>query len=260
MCNLIAGEGLDLGISRDARFVPIAAKLPEQHVVCRERPRRLEHLHPFVAQRFAVDAGRRFHRKVAQQLEEMILNDIANGAGRVVEAAPAVDAEIFRHRDLHALDVMAVPERLHERIVEAEEQHVVHGPLAQVVIDTEDVALDERAEQCAIQRPGRVEVLAERFLDHDAGAGCTARRGQLLHDRAEERWRNGHVVRGVLGAVQCLPQGREGGCVAIVAVHVLQPFEQHGRRRRDRARRTSRRWPGRGRATGRGSSSPWRHR
>ena len=56
----------------------------------------------------------------------------------VVEGAAALDAEVFRHGDLHALDMVAVPERLQERVGEAEEEHVVHRPLAQVVVDAED--------------------------------------------------------------------------------------------------------------------------
>ena len=100
----------------------------------------------------------------------------------VVEAAAALDAEVFRHRDLHALDVGPVPERLEERIREAEEQHVVDGALSEVVVDPEDVALDERAEQDPIQIARRGEVVPEGLLDDDAGALGAAGLGQLFHD------------------------------------------------------------------------------
>ena len=68
----------------------------------------------------------------------MILDDVADGAGLVVESAAALDAEVFRHGDLHALDVVAIPERLQERIGEAEEQHVLDRPLPKVMVDAED--------------------------------------------------------------------------------------------------------------------------
>ena len=73
----------------------------------------------------------------------MVLNHVADGAGLVVERAAALHAEILRHGDLNALDVLAVPERFQERVGEAEEDHVVHRPLAEVVVDAEDVIFVE---------------------------------------------------------------------------------------------------------------------
>ena len=46
----------------------------------------------------------------------MILDHVADGAGLLVESAAALHAEALRHRDLHALDVLAVPDRLQERV------------------------------------------------------------------------------------------------------------------------------------------------
>ena len=74
----------------------------------------------------------------------MILDHVADGAGFIVERAAALDAEILRHRDLHALDVVAVPERLQKRIREAEEDHVMHRALAEVMVDAEDRASRRR--------------------------------------------------------------------------------------------------------------------
>ena len=68
----------------------------------------------------------------------MILHDVANGAGAVIEGSPALYAEVLGHRDLHALHEMAVPECLQERVRETEEDHVMHGPLPEIMIDTED--------------------------------------------------------------------------------------------------------------------------
>jgi hypothetical protein len=68
----------------------------------------------------------------------VVLHDVADGADLVVEAAAALDAEGLGHGDLHALDVVAVPDRLEERIGEAEDHQVLDGFLAQIVVDAKD--------------------------------------------------------------------------------------------------------------------------
>ena len=75
----------------------------------------------------------------------MVLDHVANGAGLIVESAASLHSEILRHGDLHAFNVVAIPERLHERIGEAENDHVVHRPLAEIVIDAKDRGLGKDA-------------------------------------------------------------------------------------------------------------------
>jgi hypothetical protein len=87
----------------------------------------------------------------------------------VIECAATLDPELFRHGDLHGLDVVAVPERLEERVREAKEQHVVHGPPAETVIDPEDRGLVERSQQNLVQLPCRFEIDTEWLLDDDSG-------------------------------------------------------------------------------------------
>ena len=59
--------------------------------------------------------------RLAQHLEQVVLHHVADRAGLVVERAAALHAEVLGHGDLHALDVVAVPERLEEGVGEAEE-------------------------------------------------------------------------------------------------------------------------------------------
>src|SRR5271170_8010859 len=99
----------------------------------------------------------------------MVLDDVADRSGLIVEAAAALDAEIFRHGDLHALDVVAVPERLHEGVGEAEDDHVVYRPLPQVMIDSENRGFIELPEENLIQMSRGLQIVTERFLDDDAG-------------------------------------------------------------------------------------------
>ena len=93
----------------------------------------------------------------------MILDHVADGARLIVKGAAALDAEVFRHGDLHALDMVAVPERLQERIGEAEEEHVMHRPLPQVMVDAEDRRLVEGAEQDLVELLRRGEVVPKGF-------------------------------------------------------------------------------------------------
>src|SRR5579863_4711180 len=97
----------------------------------------------------------------------MILHDVANRANSVVKTAPAFHTEIFRHRDLHAFDVMAIPERLDEGIRESEHQQVVHGPLPEIMIDAEYARLVESRAQRRVQLTRGREIPAKRlFEDH----------------------------------------------------------------------------------------------
>jgi len=68
----------------------------------------------------------------------MILDDISNRAGLFVECATTLDSEVFRHRDLDAFDVVAVPDGLEQRIGEAKEDHVLDGRFAEVMVDAKD--------------------------------------------------------------------------------------------------------------------------
>ena len=81
----------------------------------------------------------------------MVLHHIANRAGPVVEASPALNSKIFGHGDLHVLDIVPIPERLHEGIREPEDQHVVHRPLSEVVIDAKDRRLVEDLAEYSIK-------------------------------------------------------------------------------------------------------------
>ena len=85
----------------------------------------------------------------------------------------------LRGRDLDVLDVVAVPDRLEDRVPEPQHQDVLDGLFAEVVIDSIDLRLVEVAADQIVELARRLEVAAERLLDdHAAGrrAGfCTAR-------------------------------------------------------------------------------------
>jgi len=82
--------------------------------------------------------GRRFHRQQRDDLEQMVLNDVAQTAGAFVEFAATLHAEILGQRDLYAGHTVAVPDRLQERVGEAEIEDVHDRLFAEIVVDAED--------------------------------------------------------------------------------------------------------------------------
>jgi len=88
-------------------------------------------------------AGRRFHRQQAHHLEEMVLDNVANRPGLVVEKAPRSATSIASGMLICTLPHGRDPERLQERVGEAEVDQVLDRLLAQVVVDPEDVGFGE---------------------------------------------------------------------------------------------------------------------
>ena len=97
----------------------------------------------------------------------MVLEDVARGAGLLVERASLLDADRLGHRDLHVIHVAAVPDRLEDPVPEAEDQDVADRLLAQVVVDPVDLRLAEDLADLAVEPDRRVQVAPERLLDHD---------------------------------------------------------------------------------------------
>src|SRR5215510_4105579 len=156
----------------------------------------------------------------------MVLDDVADRARLIIKSAPSLDAEVFGHGDLHTCDMVAIPERLQERIGEAEDQQVVHWQLAQVMVDAEDRLLVEGAEQRAVELLRREEIVTERLFNDDARAVRASRFAQLVHNRLEQPRRDGEIVRRLLRRAQLLPEGLKRGRVLIVAVHIAQQTTQ----------------------------------
>src|SRR5262249_51501694 len=91
-----------------------------------------------------------------------------NGAGLIIKRSPALDTELFGHRDLHTPDVIAVPERLDKRVREAKDQQVIYRSLAQIVVNAKDISFVEGAKQNLVQLPCGFKITSERLFDDDA--------------------------------------------------------------------------------------------
>ena len=71
----------------------------------------------------------------------MVLHHVAQHAGAVVVAGAAFQADRLGDGDLHVVDHVGVPQPLEDRIGEAQRHQVLHGFLAEVVVDAEGLRL-----------------------------------------------------------------------------------------------------------------------
>src|SRR5262245_52836356 len=125
----------------------------------------------------------------------MVLDDVADRARRIVKSTTALNAKILRHRDLNAFDVGAIPERFQERVLKTKENHVMDGPLPQVMINAKDRRLVECGQQYLIELACRRQIVPEGLFDDDPSVIGAARLGELLNYRFEQRGRNREVMR-----------------------------------------------------------------
>ncbi len=127
-----------------------------------------------VTQRVGLEVDGWLHGHQAEQLQHVVLQDVAAGAGLLVERAPALHAKVLGHGDLDVVDVATVPDRLEDAIAEAEDQQVADGVLAQVMIDAIDLRLVEGAHHRVVEIMARFEIMAEGLLDDDAAPRALA--------------------------------------------------------------------------------------
>ena len=183
--------GLGGRVLGDAVDVEVAVVLPA-HVVGRARRRRIERntRELGVLERLGVVARGRLHRGDGDDLHQVVDDDVAQRADGVVEVAAVLDAEALGHRDLHAGDVVAVPDRLDHRVAEAQVQELVGAHLAEEVVDPVQLGLVDVLVDFRGQRARGGEVVAERLLhDHAPGLG-QAGVGELLDHRPEQERRD----------------------------------------------------------------------
>jgi hypothetical protein len=78
----------------------------------------------------------------------VVLHHVTQRAGLVVERATALDAQRLGDRDLHVADAAAPPQRLEQRIAEAQREQVLHCLLAEVMVDAEDLRSSNTKPTC----------------------------------------------------------------------------------------------------------------
>ncbi len=193
-----------------------------------ERADRLQQRGLLVALRLVRLSGWRIHHHDGEDLQHVVLDHVAKGADRVVEAAAVLNAKGFRHGDLDAANIKAVPQRLERRIGEPRVEDVLNRLLAHIVVDAEDRALGEMLEQCPVQRLSRLLIAAEWLLDDETRINVKTGLGQRGNDDAKQARRNREIVQRPLGAAKRLLQISKSPRIVIVAVHISQQPQQLG--------------------------------
>src|SRR5699024_628780 len=127
------------------------------------------------AQRSRGEIGGFLHRDQRHELDQMVLDDVAGRADAVVVSGPAAEADVLGHRDLHVVDVVAVPDRLEKLVGEPEREDVLDGLLSEVVVDPEDRVLGEHRAHHVVELAGALEIVTEGLLDHDAAPRTVVR-------------------------------------------------------------------------------------
>ena len=187
-----------------------------------------------VSNHVGVERHRRLHRGQADQLEDVIRDHVPQRSSALVVVAPSLHADRLGDRNLHVVDVVAVPDRLEDAVGKAKGQDVLNGLLPEVVIDAIDLPLLQNLPDVGVQRSRRLEIASKGLLDDDAppSAVVLGRQSDVAHTmdtRCEELRRGGQVVEIVApGAVLAvdLPKQRlqvlKCRFVREVAVDVVQ--------------------------------------
>ena len=186
-----------------------------------------------------LERGGGLHAEIGEHLEHVVLDHVAEHARRVVILAATLDADGLRDAELDVVDVRLVPERLEHPVGEPEGQEVLHGLLAEVVVDPVNLALIPLREHLLVQLDGRGQVVAERFLDDEPDpaflalleAGGVDVRGDHPEDAGRDRHVEDDVALSVMLGLEPVDDPGEiiiGRRLAEVARRVVQPLGELG--------------------------------
>ena len=131
------------------------------------------------------ERDRLLHGGQGQQLQQMVLDDVARCADAVVVSGAAGHADVLGHRDLHVVDVVGVPDRLVHRVGETQRQHVLHGFLAEIMVDAEHARRVEHLGDHTVELLGAGQIVAERLLDDHATPSALGRAAPVRSRRAD---------------------------------------------------------------------------
>jgi len=149
----------------------------------------------------------RLHCGEREKLQQVVLEHVPQHSRFLVVLAPPLHPDRLRGRDLHVRDVVPVPQRLEDRVREAEDEDVLDAFLTEVVIDAIDLVLAELVEHEPVERLCRFEAAAERLFDHHAAPGPLLVRmralgepvrAEVFEGRLEHAGRNRQIEKSVL--------------------------------------------------------------
>ena len=157
----------------------------------------------------------------------------------VIRPAP-LDADLLAHRDLDVVHVLLVPDRLEDAVGETEDEDVLHGLLAEVMVNAEDLPLGEGALQKAVQLARARQVMAERLLDDQPRPGRSvlvrarqARLAKPFRDRTEEVRLRGEVKDIIAGDAVSLRHPLEAFAERLIVLRLMELPAMVGQSRRE---------------------------
>jgi len=168
-----------------------------------DRGQGLEHFDLLVANAVSRQVSRRVHRNQAQQLQQVVLNHVAQLAGLVEVAPAALDADFLGHGDFNVGDVALVPLGLEQAVGKTQRDQVLYGFLAQVVVDPVGAVLGEELRHGIVDLARGLQIRADGFFQHHAGVFSQTDGGQVLAYGAVHCRRCGEISdQALLGAGQ----------------------------------------------------------
>jgi hypothetical protein len=101
---------------------------------------------------------------------------------------PVAYSHVCSNGDLHVVNVVPIPDRLENRVCQAEDQYVLDGLLARVMVGAVDLRFGENPMDDLAELPRGQLVGSERFFDHDAPIAARFVRQTALAE-VGDRWR-----------------------------------------------------------------------
>ena len=180
--------------------------------------------------RVGVVGGRRLHRQVGENLQQVVLDHVADRAGLFVEGPAALDAELLGHRDLHVLDVVRGSRSARGRCWRSGRSRMLWTGCFPGNGRCGRSTSRRRSAEDAVELLRRRKVAAERLLhDHPRAVGCSPTRPGAARPR-RRAWAGWPDSAPADCADPSSLRELEGRRVVVVAVDVAEPVAQLGER------------------------------
>src|ERR1700719_1890474 len=141
------GLGIDVGFLAIAREVlavyitgaVLAANRVGEDFLGGERLNGVKDFGLLIADFIGVEGDGRLHGGHGEELEQVVGNHVAEGAGGFIEAATMLDADGFGGGNLDVVNVVAIPEGFDDVVGKAKDHDVLDSFFAEVMVDAVDL-------------------------------------------------------------------------------------------------------------------------
>src|ERR1700675_5074826 len=98
----------------------------------------------------------------------MVRDHVPQRTSCFIKVPAAADIKGLGDSDLDVIDMVTIPDRFKHAVSETQDQDILDGLFAEIMIDPVDLVFVDEVQQIAIQRARRSEVRAKRLLDDQA--------------------------------------------------------------------------------------------